>query len=787
MTQRCIAWAAAVGLVCCLSARSEPLTETDRLQLADGLYARAMHELALKEYEAFLRDFTNSPKADVVHFRMGECRRQLGDRIGADREFRRVFREFPQSSYRLPAGVKRADLAMELGQFSNAVDLLQEVLQEQPAGEVRAMALYALGTAQQKLGRRAEAAAAFEQTRREHADSAYAAYAALSAGRLYDEQGAAATNAAEAAELWERAAERYAEAAAKPATDRVGAEALFQAGALWFRRGQFDKSAEAYRQLLSRYPRDERAAEARLPAAWAAHNAGRYAEALAQADAALAGAGPDDAAAAEWLYLQANCRRQLLQHEPAVAAYDALLNRFPDCPFAAAARYEKALALYKLQRYRAAAEELAAVEAVERLRKDVYWLLAECYAALSDDPRATQYYRLIVRDYPQSETACDAAYRLAYRLRAQGALAEAAQYYHWVAEHFPRHNLAAPALFAAGAALAQDGKHAEAVRDWAELLRRYPDSAPAEEALYQKGVSEVRLRRDAEAQGSFGRLLERFPASRFAADAQYWLGMLHREGGRWAEAIARFRRALESRPREDLAPEIRYQLAVALQQTGQMEEAAALLRELLAGPVRSGLLAPAQLAWLAGYSLERGAWQDAARAAELLTATNQPAAAQRSGWSLLGRARLAQGEKAAAETAFRRCLELPAAGRESAEAALALADLARERADTAGATAFYTQAAALAADDALMDTRARAYAGLGRAARDAGDAESAARYFLSVAILYDDPELAPECLYEAAAALRQLGRAEEAARTLAELKQRYPNSAWAQRPPPATP
>ena len=69
--------------------------------------------------------------------------------------------------------------------------------------------------------------------------------------------------------------------------------------------------------------------------------------------------------------------------------------------------------------------------------------------------------------------------------------------------------------------------------------------------------------------------------------------------------------------------------------------------------------------------------------------------------------------------------------------------------------------------------------GLGRNAEDQAKWEDAARYFMSIAVLYDDPELSPEALLRAARAYKALNRAADAERTHAELKQRYPQSTWA--------
>jgi len=68
--------------------RAAPEADAERLQLADGLYSRGMYRLAAREYEAFLLEFPDSKKIDVVLFRMGESYRQEGRHVEAEKAFR---------------------------------------------------------------------------------------------------------------------------------------------------------------------------------------------------------------------------------------------------------------------------------------------------------------------------------------------------------------------------------------------------------------------------------------------------------------------------------------------------------------------------------------------------------------------------------------------------------------------------------------------------------------------------------------------------------------------------
>ena len=63
----------------------------------------------------------------------------------------------------------------------------------------------------------------------------------------------------------------------------------------------------------------------------------------------------------------------------------------------------------------------------------------------------------------------------------------------------------------------------------------------------------------------------------------------------------------------------------------------------------------------------------------------------------------------------------------------------------------------------------------------AKDLEGAAKAFMLVAILYDDPKYTPPALYKAGECFRSLQRMDEAQKAFLELKTRYPESDWARK------
>jgi TolA-binding protein len=773
-------WAASIALFF-LGTTGRSDVYSDRVQFADGLYTREMYDLALNEYSAVLDAYPEGDQNDAATFRRAECFRFLGKADEAAVAYSRVVASFKESPFRLRAAYRRARLYMDEGDYESASAHLNVILQKKPSADIAAATLYYLGECQLKLKQIKAADASFGRLVKDCSDSMFYAYALMQRGTIYREWWSEVgdKNSEEAVRLGDLALGFFEQALDRPGTDRTAAEALFQMADIHFRRANYEQSAEFYRQLLTRFPADERSGMARMQAAWSASNAGLYAEAVALAKEALADAevssGHD-----EWLYLKANAERQLLQNDAAVSTYRELLTRYPESRFAETAGYETAVAYYKMGKYREALAEALKVRMSAALRDDVRWLLAESYAAIGQRAEAIQYYRMVARDTAGSPRARDATYRLAHQLQQQAAYREASEIYNEVASAFPADPLAPQALYASGFCLAKAGAHEEAARDWRRLVESYPKDALVEDSLYQKGMSEVRLERRDDATATLDELLRRFPSSRFAADAYYWKGMLHREQEKFAAAEEALRSAMKRASRRELQREATFQLGLVLQKLNRGAEAAKLLQELLMSPL-VGKFPPALLEWLSIHHGKAKAFDQAAKAADLLITTSDEAAWQQAGWVLLGRAESEQGRPDAAADSFKKALDCEANSRYAAEGALRLGEIYLTKKNAEAADTYFRLASVKAVSEGELPVRARAFYGLGKAAVLGGRHDDASRYFMSVAILYDHPEIVPESLFCAAQAFDRLGRVGDRDRVTGELATRYPESNWAKK------
>jgi len=302
----------------------------------------------------------------------------------------------------------------------------------------------------------------------------------------------------------------------------------------------------------------------------------------------------------------------------------------------------------------------------------------------------------------------------------------------------------------------------------------------------QKALVLIELKKPKDALALLDALVADAPAGASIAAAQYWRGVLLAEQEKWSAAEAALRACLAAAPEPQTASLARLRLAVALQRLQRLDEAADQLAPLLAQP---DMVAdnPALIEWLIRRSFEQG---DDARALEAATALAQharEASWRQIGWHWVGTSQAQLGHEKEAVASYRKAVAEPAHTREGTEAQLLLAELELKNGALEKAEAAFTAAGEAAAGEDTLDLRARAYFGLAETAEAAGQFDKAARHFMSVAVLYDDPQWTPQSLYRASQLFGKLGKKAEQESTRRELLQRYPDSSFARQLQEAAP
>lgn len=742
------------------------LNADEQMRFADGIYLRGFYETAVGEYLVLLRDYPASLHVPAALYRAGECYRQMGNQTGAERFYQRVAAEYPDSEQAPRAQLRRAEAAIAAGRYADALPLLQAVGSAQPAAETAAAATYYLGFARWKSGDRRDAEAAYAQILKDHGQSPYAAYAALDLVELHAGETGTETNVA----AW---CEQAVAAAATPA---VKAEALFRWGDWAYRQERYQTAADVLQTLQVELPGEPRARDALRAAGWSLYYLDRAPEALAMADKQLAVA-PDAESAAAALYLRANCLRKMNRDGEALGDYERVAREYPGTSFAGRAAYEIMATHFKRGEWEpalvAAPPQPDAANAA-----DVLWMRAESERALGRVDLARGRYETLVREFPKAPQAVPALLRLGEMARAAGQWQDAARLFRRVAEEHPRHEAVPAALQASALARQRGGDAAGALADWDALLSRKPDENMAAEARLQKALVLVELKKRQQALEVLDALVRDRPDGMAVARAQYWRGALLADREQWESAENALRASLSAGPDAQTASLARLRLAVVLQRQGRLDEAADQIEPLLAD---DRLVADnsALVEWLAHRRFDQGQYERTRQAAQVLAANAREASWRQIGWYWAGVAQAQLGNEKAALEMFEKAVAEKAETREGAEAQLLLANLELKDGRSEEAAARYAAAAEAATGEAALDLRVRAYFGLGEAAEAAGQPEQAARHFLSVAVLFDDPEWTPHALYRAGRLFGQLGKPAEQAGAWQELKRRYPESSFA--------
>ena len=742
------------------------LTADEQIRFADGIYLRGFHETAVGEYLALIRDFPDSPHVAAALYRTGECYRQMGNQAGAERFYKRLSAEFPQSEQAPRADLRRAEFAIAEGRHADAAAILNRLLMDGASPDTAVAASYYLGFSRWKAGDRAGASAAYARLLAENGDSPYASYAALDLAALH--AGDKDNDAQMAA--W------FEQAVAAAGTPSAKAEALLRWGDWAYRQERYQAAADTLHSLLVEFPGERRARDARLAAAWSLYYLDRASESMEWAGQLVADAA-DAETAASGTYLLANCLRKMNRDGEALAEYAAVVRDYPGTRFAGRAAYEIMVTHFKRGEHeKALAAAPAQPEAVNEA--DVLWMRAESERELGRTDLARGRYEALAKQFPRSPQAASALLRLGEMARGAGRMEEAAGWFRRVADEHPKNEAVPEALKASALARLRTGDADGALADWEALLARKTDGETAGEARLQKALVLIELKRGPEAQETLEDLLKDRPDGVQTARAQYWRGVLLSETAQWEAAEKALRASLAAAPDAQTASLARLRLAVALQRQDRLDEAADQIDPLLAEAPRVAEN-PALVEWVARRRFEQGQCERALRAATALAESAREPSWRQIGWHWAGACHAQLGDEPAAAAAHGKAVAEKAETREGAESQLLLAGLELKAGHAEKAAERYAAAARSATREDSLDVRARAYFGLGEAAEAAGRPDQAARHFMSVAVLYDDPEWTPHSLFRAGSQFGLAGKKAEQAGAWRELKERYPDSGFA--------
>ncbi len=730
------------------SAQADP-AQTD-LDVANSIYARKMYDYAIMEYEKFLISHPSAKGRDMALFRLGECHRMIGNDELARENYEKLLRETQKGEFAGSAAYRLGEFLYADQKFEPALIQFQLAASEVAADEVRLSARYNVARSLDRLKRAGEAAKAYGQVAAVEKNNPYRDYALLSLANMETEAGKK-----------DSALKSYEKIVAGSGPAAVRAEGAVKAAALAAELGDKKKAARLFDLAVKLPGAGEWKTVACLGSLRMNYELGEYKKVAALSEKPLDDV-PEDARA-EVLLMAANSYRQLGNQRAARAVYDRLLLQYPDAKPSEDARFQRLISMYQLNdpALVAEADKFLEKSSNPREKSQVTLIKAEALFKAQKYAEARLLYAQVLESGLAADLKNKSLYKLGWCQAQTGQFAEAVKTYTDFIEK--NRDTAASAILQRGLASQELKDYPAAMKDFDQLIAG-GKGAEREVALQQKALILGQQQDYKGMTAAFQQLLAEYPKTAGAAQANFWIGWANFENKDYKAAIQN----LETASKLDAAQYGERSALRIILCHYYLQDRSALQKALAAN---KGLSVPVEITrWLGRKSFEEGDYEGAEQG--LLPVVRDGKAVEPEVLIELAEAQIQLGKNREAAEHAAKYLETARDPRARARGLLASGAVALSGRD-------FAMAAKMAEEAILLQPEGRLNAGgrmlNGEISLASGDYNGAARAFMSVALLYDDPQVTPRALKRAADAYKKAGELMEAEKAMQELQKRFPD------------
>jgi len=731
-----------------------------QLAIADGLYIRKLYDLAAPEYEKYLAQFlTDSGRASAL-YRLADCYANLGQEQPALDTYRMLIDEIGTGEFVGSAAFRLGSREFDKKDFRDAAPLYEKAYLNAKSPEIKLTARYYQAKCLELTGKKGDAAAAYTDVAKFAGKNPYRDAARLSLAYFALENN----QKQQALDLFSQ----LGSDAAKPA---VKAEALTRAGILAADLKQKDNADQLFKAAIALNAEGKWKQIAELEQMKLQYEGDKFSQVLdsyAQSSNSLG-----DETRPSVMLLVANSYRQLGKQQKALDLYNQLIRIYSNTAEAYDARYQRLVSLDAVKDPTLVAEVdsyLATGPSRERADKAKLLKAQTLFQQRRFEPAARLYLELTNSSLADPYKA-DCYYAAGFSFLQMNDNQSAIHAFTGLIDKFPKHRMTSKALLKR-ALLFQEAKNLPAaVNDFNKIIADYPASAELETALLQKGLTLGQQADYQQMTATFRALLKDYPNSSGAAQANYWIGWAAFEAKHYADAIVPLSKARELNP-DEFGEKTTLRLILCDQNLHKQPEAAKEVDDFIQkDPQRISMVLDV-CRWLGSEFYNENNFDQAAKYFGLMTRNTEPGKVDKGIWLNYAKSLNELKNYQDASSAINHYLELATDPPDRAQGFLILSSAQLGAKDLDPATKSAEQALELQPEGRL---NAEARMSIGDIESARGNYENAARSYMSVALLYEDPEVTPRALQHAYEAFQRAGNEPQATKALSELKTRFPN------------
>jgi TolA-binding protein len=732
-----------------------------QLAIADGLYIRKMYDLAVPEYEKYLGQFANDSGRASAMYRLADSYSHLGQELPALNTYRMLVNSGTGGEFVGSAAFRLASRAFDEKDYPDAASLYERAYDNAKSPEVKLTARYYQAKCLELSSQKSGAKTAYEDVAKIKDKNPYRDAARLSLAYFALENNQK-----------QQAFDLFDDLGTSAIKTQVRAEALTRAGILAADLKQKDKADQLFKAAIALNAEGKWKQIAQLEQMKLQYEGDKFSQVL---DSFAKSANSlNDETKPSVLLLVANSYRQLSKHQKALEIYNQLIRQYSNTPEAYDARYQRLVSLDAIKDPTLINEVdayLATGPARDRADKAKLLKAQALVQQNRFEPAARLYHELTNSSLPDQYKA-DCYYAEGYALVQMKGSSGAIQAFSGLIERFPKHPMAPKALFKR-ATLYQDSKNfSAAVADFGKIISNYPASAERETAMLQKGLTLGQQAAYPEMAATFRQYLKEYPNGAGAPQAYYWIGWSAFEGKHFADAIEPLIKARELNPAE-YTQRASLRLMLCYQNLNKKTEVAKEIDAFVGKDPQQAALVTDICRWLGTEYYNEKNFTGAAKYLGLLTKSGgDPDKVDKGTWYILARSYNELNDFQNAKQTSDRYLTLVTEPPERAQGFLVLSKAQLGSKDLDSATKSAEEALTLQPEGKLnADARMQ----IGEVEEARGNYQNAAKSYMSVAVLYEDPDVTPRALERAYQAFQKAGDEPQATKTLSELKSRFPN------------